>query len=201
MKSSARYFRLLMIAFGLALASWLLLVRNTEPHERGGADNFETLPRPAESGEEEGTEGIDWFYAQRAYPLSRLPVGARMRAITELEHTERELKRVNPATGISTEGNADSQGAWMPLGSAPIKEGQTFGTPKVAVSGRVSAIALDPGYDGTANRIVYIGAAQGGLWRSPDNGANWIPLTDDQPSLAVGAIAIGAPYRVWRPER
>jgi photosystem II stability/assembly factor-like uncharacterized protein len=49
---------------------------------------------------------------------------------------------------------------------------------------------LDPGYDGATNQTVYLGAAQGGVWRSRDNGATWTPLTDDQPSLAMGAIAI-----------
>lgn len=78
----------------------------------------------------------------------------------------------------------------LALGPAPIGQGQTFGTPRVSVSGRISAIALDPGYNGTTNQAVYIGAAQGGVWRSRDNGANWTPLTDDQPSLAIGALAI-----------
>jgi uncharacterized protein (TIGR03437 family) len=72
----------------------------------------------------------------------------------------------------------------------PIGQGQTFGTPKVSVSGRVSTIALDPGYNGTSNRTIYLGAAQGGVWRSRDNGATWMPLTDAQPSLAMGALAI-----------
>jgi uncharacterized protein (TIGR03437 family) len=58
------------------------------------------------------------------------------------------------------------------------------------VSGRVSAVALDPRYDGVNNQTIYIGGAQGGVWKSTDNGANWTPLTDTQPSLAMGAIAI-----------
>jgi photosystem II stability/assembly factor-like uncharacterized protein len=65
-----------------------------------------------------------------------------------------------------------------------------MGTPSGAVSGRVSVITLDPRYDGVSNQTVYIGAALGGVWRSTDDGENWSPLTDDQPSLAMGAIAI-----------
>src|SRR6185369_12980826 len=34
-----------------------------------------------------------------------------------------------------------------------------------------------------------IGAAQGGIWETRDAGLTWSPKTDDQPSLAMGAIA------------
>jgi hypothetical protein len=53
----------------------------------------------------------------------------------------------------------------------------------------VSAIAFGP-VDSTI--AIYVGAASGGLWRSVDDGRHWTPLTDDQVSLAVGAIAVSA---------
>ena len=82
---------------------------------------------------------------------------------------------------------------WTPLGPAPIPNGQTFGTvvdptKEVPVSGRVTAIAIDPA-DTTGN-TVYVGTAQGGLYRTLDGGANWTPLMDEEPSLAIGAITI-----------
>ncbi|MBI1737804.1 MAG: hypothetical protein HYR58_00975, partial [Acidobacteria bacterium] len=55
-----------------------------------------------------------------------------------------------------------------------------------AVSGRIGAIAVDP----TDPNIVYLGGAQGGVWKTTDGGLNWTPLTDSQASLAIGAIAI-----------
>ena len=70
---------------------------------------------------------------------------------------------------------------WTPLGPAPIPNGQ-FGP----VSGRTISIAVHP----TNPNIVYVGAAQGGLYRSTDGGTNWTPLMDDALSLAIGAIAI-----------
>ena len=72
----------------------------------------------------------------------------------------------------------------------PIQNGQTYGLPRVAVSGRIAAIAFDPRYDGVSNQTVYVGSAQGGVWRSTENGANWVPITDGLPSLAIGAITI-----------
>ena len=79
---------------------------------------------------------------------------------------------------------------WTTLGPRPVLSGQTFGLPRGAVSGRVSVVVLDPGYDGAANQTVYLGAATGGVWRSRDNGNTWTPLTDDQESLATGAMVI-----------
>ncbi|MFN8221418.1 MAG: hypothetical protein U0S12_14945 [Fimbriimonadales bacterium] len=61
------------------------------------------------------------------------------------------------------------------LGPAPIADGP--------YTGRVSAIAI------TANTL-YVGGADGGVWRSDDAGATWRPLTDFMPTTSVGAIAI-----------
>jgi uncharacterized protein (TIGR03437 family) len=130
----------------------------------------------------------NWFYAQRAYPLKFIPRAARLYAIQQLEREEARLKAHRAAIYGKTD--PVQSGAWVSLGPAPIEQGQTFGTPRVSVSGRVSTIALDPGYNGADNRTIYLGAAQGGVWRSRDNGATWTPLSDDQPSLAMGALAI-----------
>jgi hypothetical protein len=63
------------------------------------------------------------------------------------------------------------------------------------VSGRAPAVAIDPA-DPTGSTI-YIGGAQGGVWKSTNNvpattanSVAWTPLTDDQATLPVGAIAV-----------
>jgi hypothetical protein len=62
------------------------------------------------------------------------------------------------------------------------------------VAGRATAIAIDPA-DPSGN-TVYIGGAQGGVWKStnaanPDpNGVTWSAIADDQPTLSIGSIAI-----------
>jgi uncharacterized protein (TIGR03437 family) len=131
---------------------------------------------------EEGIRRSNWLYAQRAYPLRMIPPDARTRALEQLARTEAARHELNAAVA--------AQLTWTPLGPAPIGQGQTLGTPRVAVSGRISTVVLDPNYNGTTNQTVYLGAAQGGVWRSRDNGATWTPLTDTQPSLAMGALAI-----------
>jgi len=141
--------------------------------------------------EGEGPRGA-WFYAQRAYPLKTIPRAAHMRSLDQLEREERRLRELHSAAPdeFPDPEALSAQFQWTPLGPAPIGEGQTFGVPRVAVSGRVSTVTLDPGYNGSSNQTVYLGAAMGGVWRSRDNGATWTPLTDDQPSLAMGALAI-----------
>ncbi len=78
--------------------------------------------------------------------------------------------------------------AWRPLGPFSIPHGQTYGSgPKSrpSVSGRVAAIAVDPGN----GQHLLVGSAGGGVWESKDAGKTWAPRTDDQPSLAIGAVA------------
>lgn len=82
-----------------------------------------------------------------------------------------------PTTGASN---------WTPLGPLAIPNGQTYTAARVLVSGRVTAIAVDP----SAPDTVYLGTAQGGVWKSTDNGVSWDPLTDNEVSMAIGALAI-----------
>lgn len=52
--------------------------------------------------------------------------------------------------------------------------------------GRVNAMAVDPNNDD----ILYVGAPNGGLWKSIDAGTNWEPLTDNLPQIGVSAIVV-----------
>jgi hypothetical protein len=75
---------------------------------------------------------------------------------------------------------------WIPLGPSPIPNGQTFGATEVPVSGRVSAIAVDP-HD---PNLVYVGGAQGGVYRSSDGGQTWKQLFVGAKNFAIGCITI-----------
>src|SRR3989475_6826596 len=72
-------------------------------------------------------------------------------------------------------------GTWADMGPKPI-----FSPYYGASSGLVSALAVDP----TNTNTVYAGTVGGGVWKSTDGGGNWSPLTDGQPSLAIGSLAI-----------
>jgi len=81
---------------------------------------------------------------------------------------------------------------WIPIGPSVLRQGQ--GGVKPATSGRTVGIAVAPG-----GARLYIGAANGGVWRSEDTGLTWYSLMEAfdlnptnlaSDSLACGAIAL-----------
>jgi photosystem II stability/assembly factor-like uncharacterized protein len=100
------------------------------------------------------------------------PYEPRSRAIQEMAAQEAATASIDPAF-------------WTPIGPAPIPNGQTQ-APSGPVSGRTVSIAVHP----TNPNIVYVGTAQGGLYRSLDAGVNWTPIFDSAMSLAIGALAL-----------
>jgi photosystem II stability/assembly factor-like uncharacterized protein len=73
---------------------------------------------------------------------------------------------------------------WAPVGPAPIYNGNVPGS--LPVTGRITALAAHP----TDRATIYIAAGGGGVWKTTDGGADWTPLTDDQATLFMGAIAL-----------
>ena len=63
------------------------------------------------------------------------------------------------------------------------------------MSGRITAIDVV-----TSNpKIMFVGAASGGVWKSDNGGSNWWPIFDEQPTQNIGALAIqqSNPDVVW----
>jgi photosystem II stability/assembly factor-like uncharacterized protein len=54
------------------------------------------------------------------------------------------------------------------------------------ISGRTNSIAFHP----SNPNIIYIGAAQGGVWKTTDGGLNWTALTDNLSTLACGDVVV-----------
>src|SRR6266571_5617591 len=110
---------------------------------------------------------------------------ARGRAIEQMERQQSVLAggdsllgRIAGFFGLTP----DVGPAWTALGPAPLPNG--FGNNPV--TGRVTAVVVDP----TNSNKVYLGTAQGGVWRSLDGGTNWTSIFDNAQSLAIGAIAL-----------
>lgn len=76
---------------------------------------------------------------------------------------------------------------WTEIGPFPLPNGQTQnGGAVTPVSGRATAVVVDP----TNSNKVYLGTAQGGVWRSTNGGTTWAPIFDTAQSLSIGAIAL-----------
>lgn len=107
-------------------------------------------------------------------PGLKLPEGAYERAVLEMMQVPKDSDMPGSFTSLTN---------WVsvsPKGMFYQRTGNNF------ISGRTNSIVFHP-----ANvNIMYIAAAQGGVWKTTDNGQNWIPLTDNLGSLASGDVAI-----------
>jgi photosystem II stability/assembly factor-like uncharacterized protein len=130
-------------------------------------------PRFALQGKDEDTEGRgDWFMFQRTYGSNEIPGDARRLAW-------------KAQTGFQTSARfrIEATAAWRPIGPTPtISAWYDWWGP---TSGRVNSIAVSP----SNSRVVLLGTSTGGIWRSTDAGATFIPASDDQADLEVGYIA------------
>ncbi len=128
------------------------------------------LPPTAAAQEEDQLLGRIEFERLRLYSGRQIDVATRMRNVREAAKALRGLGAFG-APSI----------AWRPLGPDRVDDPW-----RGEVAGRVSAIAIHPR---DAN-ILYVGGAQGGVWKSENRGLSWTPLTDHECSLAMGSIAI-----------
>ena len=80
--------------------------------------------------------------------------------------------------------NKLNSGNWTPVGPYVIPNNLT-GYMENGI-GRINCIAFHPSDPNT----YYVGVAQGGVWKTSDNGLTWMPLTDQLPITRVSDIEI-----------
>jgi photosystem II stability/assembly factor-like uncharacterized protein len=107
-------------------------------------------------------------------PQGFVPAGVRLQALRDME-----AMRGSAAKGTA---HAATATPWTGIGPFALSTPYWLNP----ISGRIDAIATDP----RNSKVIYIGASEGGVWKSTDAGVNWTPLTDFQASLAVGSIAL-----------
>src|SRR5439155_23396612 len=114
----------------------------------------------------------DYFYVQRAMPDGTIPSERIQAAMDELVF-ERALRQQQLGTSSAVD--------WTPVGP-------------FAVGGRVNTVVAAPG-----GVPAYLGSANGGVWRSDDQGANWQPLSDGIGVASIGALALNPqnPSSLW----
>lgn len=133
-----------------------------------------------------------WFIQERAYPFGSIPTDARRRAYEAVLDGQR---RRATSRASRTAPSAVGQGlypVWNSIGPAPTQARFSAIGP---VSGRIRAVAVSP----ADPNIILIGSTCGGIWRSTDGGQTFVPVSDDQADLSVGAIAFApsAPSTVY----
>jgi photosystem II stability/assembly factor-like uncharacterized protein len=118
-----------------------------------------------------------WFYEQRSYPDDFIPVDAYKNSLEQ-----REMLRQSNEQLVLTDNTFDIPTFnWVSLGPTP---GAYFNY------GNISSRIVSGAFDPSNSNVIYIGPANGGVWKTTDGGMFWFPLTDQEASLSMGAIAI-----------
>ena len=139
---------------------------------------------PSRGGDDAGSlaDRAQQYTAQRTAPGTSVSAGALLNARAQAARL--------PLRG----------GSWTEQTTAPYQAEPAGFTDPIwsnagagfdVVGGRVTALARD-GHE------LFAAAAGGGVWASHDNGGAWTPLSDDQPSLSTGALAVNpADHALW----
>jgi photosystem II stability/assembly factor-like uncharacterized protein len=78
----------------------------------------------------------------------------------------------------------NASAAWAPFGPNVLPDNQT-GYMENGI-GRINCIAFHP----TDPNTFFVGVAQGGVWKTTNNGVSWTPLTDNLPITRISDISI-----------
>lgn len=142
-------------------------------------------PRTDEEGDQQYAANYFSDSSDVALDTGALPAGFRRNLMRQY----RERQKPNYYYALPDLSRATN---WVPIGPSVVLKGQAATKP--ATSGRVIGIAVAP--DG---RRIYAASANGGVWRSEDEGKSWRslmdawdldPTTEKSDSLACGAIAL-----------
>ena len=139
-------------------------------------------------------ERNEWFFRGRV--VHGKPTAELRRRAYQAKLRMRAQHRAALAMSGNSQGVSLSSGSWTPLGPMPLaSDASGNGTQDYhQVAGRATAVAIDPA--DPKGDTVYIGGAQSGIWKStnattsPANNVTWTPVSDDQATLSIGAIAI-----------
>ncbi|HEY7123766.1 MAG TPA: hypothetical protein VH540_07410 [Ktedonobacterales bacterium] len=164
--------------------------RHREPTRLARRFSVDKQEQPRPDGAEEDNGMAHWrardFFRRRFGHLGFVPPGMRARQIGQVR-TLRAQRDKRLRRRLSLDGELDPGQPmpgvcnWTPVGAGPLVI-----PPGQASAGRTLSIAIDP----VTPNTVYIGTANGGVWKSLDSGATWSPKTDYANSLAIGALAI-----------
>ena len=153
---------------------WVIMMQDQNVNfydvQKSANNYYETHPKGKGSGWKQ-FKRWEYFTEQRVYPSGdRINHAQVWNEITK-------FRKEYP------QGNRGNRSGWTSLGPTTSAVVTGHWNPGI---GRINVIAREPGDPQT----IYIGSPSGGLWKTTDEGANWIPLTDNQPVLGVSAIVI-----------
>ncbi len=127
-------------------------------------------------------EGLQAFFEPRVDENGRLDPSAHPRAIKH-RSTMPRMPRPGADGGVRTQALGSG---WQYLGPT---NWQTNSTGYMGV-GPTAGCVLSAAYDRSNPGTYYIGAAEGGVWKTADYGVTWRALSDQWSTLAVPCVAV-----------
>lgn len=118
-----------------------------------------------------------YWLEERAYPRDRIDLKAYDRGV---------IQRAQMAPAFGASGDSIGVGPWQFVGPTNLDIPYTTYYGVRPINGRGNAIAVDPSNPNT----LYLGSAQGGVWKSTNGGATWTPLNDNWTYMTTSSIAI-----------
>ncbi len=129
------------------------------------------------------------YLASRRGVQFGVPKQGYTRAVTQTRLRERALAaRQSAMAKGAISGVPAVSSTWNFIGPQPMSEKANFTGTSVGsnmqMTGRLTSVAAD------ATGLIVTGAASGGLWVSTNNGGNFVSVFDNEPTEAIGAIAL-----------
>ena len=141
---------------------------------------------------QDAADAVNWFTSQRLAPNGAVDQNAFAAVAGQVANLP-----VTPGTWIERTNLPGAQGndfSDSPQYIDPTSNFSNSGAGDRWVGGRMTSLASAP--DGS----LYAGAADGGVWKSSDNGTTWAPISDSAGTLSIGALLVtGTPtnYTVY----
>ncbi|MDO8432351.1 MAG: hypothetical protein Q7S58_08070 [Candidatus Binatus sp.] len=172
-----------LVAGALAIAAtiWIYTIPLSVSKALTGPRNDAGNAMPAQ---ERGARAA-YFYSRRGFNFGVPPDGYRR----ALEHMHRQQRMGAAQQAASAALPALS---WTSIGPKPLMAeisalaGIVTGTPLGAVTGRVTALVMDP----TSKDRVFIGTGGGGVWMGSVADGLFVPISDALPTQSIGSLAL-----------
>jgi len=157
-----------------ATPEWVKMMKDPRINFYEVRNSFNTYFNEHDNGKGSGWKQFkrwEWFMEPRVFPGGK-----------RIPHAQvwNEIMKFN---SISNNREKTDRSNWEALG--PFTSADVTGHWNPGI-GRIKVIARHPSDPNT----IYIGAPTGGCWKTTDEGATWVCLTDNLPVLGVSAIVI-----------
>jgi photosystem II stability/assembly factor-like uncharacterized protein len=164
--------RIRSLSAALSAALFAAACSSSTPQQELPDPRWKTRMRTEYStGKHDDPEARDrWYWEQRAYPTGTIPVGV---------HRAAEMRELANRQALGAEAG------WQSLGPAPLLD-ITYGLDTAQnSSGRALSLAIHPDNPD----VLFLGTAQGGIWKSTDRGRSWSSVAEQSlPTLAINVI-------------